>query len=171
MARLLRAPPSAAMNSRLISLCGILPAKHVDLLAQDQILRFQSRFESRRQGAENQLEHLDHQAASLPRLDLASSEIEFSVHTRSVFARSIMSEDSAGAQIATATPCEALRKCIDLIVMAPAPAPLQPTLPQKFTQAQVQIAPTVPTSLDIRKYRTKEGNRGRRTRRPPCRIT
>ena len=121
MARLLRAPPSAAMNSRLISLYGILPAKHVDLLAQDQILRFQpySRFESRRQGAENQLEHLDHQAASLARLDLASSEIEFSVHTRSVFARSIMSEDSAGAQIATATPCEALRQCIDLIVMAP----------------------------------------------------
>ena len=120
MARLLRAPPSAARNSRLISLYGILPAKHVDLLAQDQILRFQpySRFESRRQGAENQLEHLDHQAASLQRLDLASSEIEFSVHTRSVFARSIMSEDS-GAQIATATPCEALRKCIDLIVMAP----------------------------------------------------
>ena len=120
MARLLRAPPSAAMNSRLISLYGILPAKHVDLLAQDQILRFQpySRFESRRQGAENQLEHLDHQAASLPRLDLASSEIEFSAHTRSFFARSIMSEDS-GAQIATATPCEALRKCIDLIVMAP----------------------------------------------------
>jgi hypothetical protein len=38
---LLRAPPSAAMNSRLISLYGILPAKHVDLLAQDQILRFQ----------------------------------------------------------------------------------------------------------------------------------
>ena len=66
MARLLRAPPSAAMNSRLISLYSILPAKHVDLLAQDQILRFQpySRFESRRQGAENQLEHLDHQSLS-----------------------------------------------------------------------------------------------------------
>ena len=120
MARLLRAPPSAAMNSRLISLYGILPAKHVDLLAQGQILRFQpySRFESRSQGADNQLEHLDHQAANLPRLDLASSEIEFSTHTRFFFARSIMSEDS-GAQIATATPCEALRQCIDLIVMAP----------------------------------------------------
>jgi hypothetical protein len=66
MARLLRAPPSAAMNSRQIRLDGIVPAKHVDLSAQDQIHRFQpySRFESRRQGAENQLEHLDHQSLS-----------------------------------------------------------------------------------------------------------
>ena len=45
------------------------PAKHVDLLPQDQIFRFQlgSRPEERSQDAKNQLEQISHQAASLPR--------------------------------------------------------------------------------------------------------
>src|SRR3990170_2328422 len=51
------------------------PAKHVDLLPQDQIFRLQpcSRPKERSQDAKNQLEQISHQAASLPRPFLAST--------------------------------------------------------------------------------------------------
>src|SRR5665811_603354 len=50
------------------------PAKHIDLLRQDQDFCFQlcSRLEERRQDAKNQLEQISHQAASLSRLFYAS---------------------------------------------------------------------------------------------------
>src|ERR1019366_980583 len=50
------------------------PAKHVNLLPQDQIFRLQlcSRLEERSQYAENQLEQILHQVANLPRLFSAS---------------------------------------------------------------------------------------------------
>ena len=50
------------------------PAKHIDLLPQDQDFCFQlcSRLEERRQDAENQLEQILHQVANLPRLLSAS---------------------------------------------------------------------------------------------------
>src|ERR1019366_3579958 len=50
------------------------PAKHVNLLPQDQIFRLQlcSRLEERSQDAENQLEQILHQVANLPRLFSAS---------------------------------------------------------------------------------------------------
>src|ERR1019366_2096359 len=46
------------------------PAKHIDLLPQDQDFCFQfcSRLEERNQDAKNQLEQISHQAASLSRL-------------------------------------------------------------------------------------------------------
>src|SRR5664280_468885 len=46
------------------------PAKHIDLLPQDQDFCFQrcSRLEERSQDAENQLEQILHQVANLPRL-------------------------------------------------------------------------------------------------------
>jgi hypothetical protein len=45
------------------------PAKHIDLLPQDQVFRFQrcSRLEARSQDTENQLEQIGHQDASLRR--------------------------------------------------------------------------------------------------------
>src|SRR5476649_1495228 len=45
------------------------PAKHIDLLSQDQDFRLQlcSRLEQRSQDAENQLEQIGHQDANLPR--------------------------------------------------------------------------------------------------------
>src|ERR1019366_6913383 len=51
-----------------------LPAKHIDLLPQDQDFCFQlcSRLEERSQDAENQLEQILHQVANLPRLLSAS---------------------------------------------------------------------------------------------------
>jgi hypothetical protein len=59
------------------------PAKHVDLMPQDQIFRLQlcSRPEERSQDAKNQLEQISYQAASLPHLFLRLRRIEFSVHT------------------------------------------------------------------------------------------
>ena len=50
------------------------PAKHIDLLPQDQVFRFQrcSRLEARSQDTENQLEQIVHQMANLPRLFSAS---------------------------------------------------------------------------------------------------
>jgi hypothetical protein len=50
------------------------PAKHIDLLPQDQIFRLQlcSRLEERSQDAKNQLEQISHQVASLTHLFLAS---------------------------------------------------------------------------------------------------
>src|SRR5664279_983425 len=50
------------------------PAKHIDLLPQDQDFCFQfcSRLEERNQDAKNQLEQISHQAASLSRLFSAS---------------------------------------------------------------------------------------------------
>ena len=50
------------------------PAKHIDLLPQDQIFRLQlcSRPKERSQHAENQFEQILHQAASLTRLFSAS---------------------------------------------------------------------------------------------------
>ena len=51
------------------------PAKHIDLLPQDQVscLQLCSRPEERSQDAKNQLEQIGHQAASLPRSFLAST--------------------------------------------------------------------------------------------------
>jgi hypothetical protein len=51
------------------------PAKHIDLLPQDQVFRFQrcSRLEARRQDTENQLEQIGHQDASLRRPLAAST--------------------------------------------------------------------------------------------------
>src|SRR5258706_15041285 len=66
------------------------PAKHIDLLPQDQVFRFQrcSRLEARSQDTEYQLEQIGHQDASLRRPLAASTpnrmrlrRIEFSVHT------------------------------------------------------------------------------------------
>ena len=50
------------------------PAKHIDLLPQDQDFCFQrcSRLKERSQDAENQLEQILHQVANLPRLFSAS---------------------------------------------------------------------------------------------------
>jgi hypothetical protein len=50
------------------------PAKHIDLLPQDQDFCFQfcSRLKERSQDAKNQLEQISHQAASLSRLFSAS---------------------------------------------------------------------------------------------------
>src|SRR3979490_455825 len=60
------------------------PAKHIELLPQDQVFRFQrcSRLEARRQDTEYQLEQIDHQDAYAVRL-LRLRRIEFSVHTGS----------------------------------------------------------------------------------------
>src|SRR5258708_20683647 len=51
------------------------PAKHIDLLPQDQVFRFQrcSRLEARSQDSENQLEQIGHQDASLRRPPAAST--------------------------------------------------------------------------------------------------
>jgi hypothetical protein len=51
------------------------PAKHIDLLPQDQVLRFQrcSRLEARSHDTENQLEQIGHQDASLRRPPAAST--------------------------------------------------------------------------------------------------
>src|ERR1700674_5460700 len=51
------------------------PAKHIDLLPQDQVFRFQrcSRLEARTQDTENQLEQIGHQDASLRRPLAAST--------------------------------------------------------------------------------------------------
>src|ERR1700686_5057220 len=51
------------------------PAKHIDLLPQDQVFRFQrcSRLEARSQDTENQLEQIGHQDASLRRPLAAST--------------------------------------------------------------------------------------------------
>src|ERR1700674_3006013 len=51
------------------------PAKHIDLLPQDQVFRFQrcSRLEARSQDTENQLEQIGHQDASLRRPPAAST--------------------------------------------------------------------------------------------------
>src|SRR3984893_5987065 len=51
------------------------PAKHIDLLAQDQVFRFQrcSRLEARSQDTENQPEQIGHQDASLRRPLAAST--------------------------------------------------------------------------------------------------
>src|SRR5438067_7192938 len=60
-----------------------LPAKHVELLAKDQYFcrELRSRLKKRRHDVEDQSEQLDHQVAGLPSLCLASSRIQFSVHT------------------------------------------------------------------------------------------
>jgi hypothetical protein len=49
--------------------------KHIDLLPQDQVFRFQrcSRLEARNQGTEDQLEQIGHQDASLSRPPAAST--------------------------------------------------------------------------------------------------
>ena len=60
------------------------PAKHIDLLPQDQDFRLQlcSRLEERSQDAENQLEQILHQVANLPRLLSASMlNLIFGTHT------------------------------------------------------------------------------------------
>src|SRR6202040_3936678 len=51
------------------------PAKHIELLPQDQVFRFQrcSRLEARSQDTENQLEQIGHQDASLRRPPAAST--------------------------------------------------------------------------------------------------
>src|SRR5260221_200354 len=51
------------------------PAKHIDLLPQDQVFRFQrcSCLEARSQDTENQLEQIGHQDASLRRPPAAST--------------------------------------------------------------------------------------------------
>src|SRR6202140_4771120 len=51
------------------------PAKHIDLLPQDQVFRFQrcSRLEAQSQDSENQLEQIGHQDASLRRPLAAST--------------------------------------------------------------------------------------------------
>src|SRR6201981_3596676 len=51
------------------------PAKHIDLLPQDQVFRFQrcSRLEARSQDTEDQLEQIGHQGASLRRPPAAST--------------------------------------------------------------------------------------------------
>src|SRR6202040_2515286 len=63
------------------------PAKHIDLLAQNQVFRLQrcSRLEARRQDTENQLEQIGHQDASLRR-PLAGSTPNriFGTHRRSL---------------------------------------------------------------------------------------
>src|SRR5215475_10978774 len=60
-----------------------LSAKHVELLAKDQDFchELRSRLKKRGYDMENQSEKLDHQVAGLPSLCLASSRIQFSVHT------------------------------------------------------------------------------------------
>src|SRR5450830_1834822 len=61
------------------------PAKHIDLLPQDQDFCFQrcSRLEERSQDAENQLEQILHQVANLPRLLSASMlNLIFGTHNR-----------------------------------------------------------------------------------------
>src|SRR5258708_4726683 len=60
------------------------PAKHIDLLPQDQVFRFQrcSRLEARSQDTENQLEQIGHQDASLRRPPAASTPNRiFGTHT------------------------------------------------------------------------------------------
>src|SRR6202790_2438472 len=60
------------------------PAKHIDLLPQDQVFRFQrcSRLEARSQDTENQLEQIGHQGASLRRPPAASTPNRiFGTHT------------------------------------------------------------------------------------------
>jgi ribonuclease BN (tRNA processing enzyme) len=59
------------------------PAKHIELLPQDQVFRFQrcSCLEARSQDTENQLQQIGHQDASLRRPLAASTRIEFSVYT------------------------------------------------------------------------------------------
>src|SRR5664279_2244225 len=62
------------------------PAKHIDLLPQDQDFCFQrcSRLEERSQDAENKLEQILHQVANLPRLFSASMlNLIFGTHNRS----------------------------------------------------------------------------------------
>jgi hypothetical protein len=59
------------------------PAKHVDLLSQDQDFRLQpcSRLEERSQDTENQLEQIDHQAVNLPRpLPASMPNLIFGTH-------------------------------------------------------------------------------------------
>src|SRR2546428_11588972 len=60
-----------------------LSAKHVELLAKDWDFchQLRSRLKKRGYDMENQSEKLDHQVAGLPSLCLASSRIQFSVHT------------------------------------------------------------------------------------------
>src|SRR5262249_7219980 len=62
-----------------------LSAKHVELLAKDYDFchELRSRLKKRGHDMENQSEKLDHQVAGLPSLCLASSRIQFSVHTPS----------------------------------------------------------------------------------------
>src|SRR5258708_9361392 len=60
------------------------PAKHIDLLPQDQVFRFQrcSRLEARSQDTENQLEQIGHQDASLRRPPAPSTPNRiFGTHT------------------------------------------------------------------------------------------
>ena len=66
------------------------PAKHIDLLPQDQDFCFQfcSRLKERSQDAKNQLEQISHQAASLSRLFSASMlNLIFGTHSRSCLFR------------------------------------------------------------------------------------
>src|SRR5262249_29574021 len=60
-----------------------LPAKHVELLAKhkDVCHELRARLKKRGYDMENQSEKLDHQVAGFPSLCLASSRIQFSVHT------------------------------------------------------------------------------------------
>ena len=59
------------------------PTKHIDLLPQDQVFRFQrcSRLEARSQDIENQLEQIGHQERAYAVRLLRLRRIEFSVHT------------------------------------------------------------------------------------------
>jgi hypothetical protein len=60
------------------------PAKHIDLLSQDQDFRLQlcSRLEERSQDAENQLEQIGHQAVNLPRpLPASMLNLIFGTHS------------------------------------------------------------------------------------------
>jgi hypothetical protein len=61
-----------------------LPAKHIDLLPQDQIFRLQlcSRPTERSQDAKEQLEQISHQAQAYPVRSRRLRRIEFSVHTK-----------------------------------------------------------------------------------------
>jgi len=64
------------------------PAKHIDLLPQEQVFRFQrcSRLEARSQDTENQLEQVGQQDASLRRPLAASTPNRiFGTHSRRCF--------------------------------------------------------------------------------------
>src|SRR6202022_3540908 len=64
------------------------PAKHIDLLPQDQVFRFQrySRLEARSQDTEKQLEQIGHQDASLRRpLAASTPDRIFGTHRRGAF--------------------------------------------------------------------------------------
>src|SRR6476619_4924918 len=94
-------------------------AKHIDLLPQDQVFRFQrcSRLEARRQDTEDQLEQIGHRMRAYAVRLLRLRRIEFSVHTGTFTSYSLP---------ALRTPRWVIRDRIE-----PASSPAMSAMPQK----------------------------------------